>query len=460
VTGSRTASSKKSATTTARGVALAALMQGGFAAEDLDRELRSAELGPTDRAFATELAYGTLKMRRALVWSVSRHVSRPFESLDERLRWILLLGAYQLLYLDKVPAHSAVDEAVTLARAGGHGGIAGFANAVLRKVAADKVRPPVPTVSGGAPALGLYASLPDWIASQLIERFGFDEAMRAANGMNGAPRRAFRWSGSGRDLARPPRSNQPADELRLSGVEILENRYDIPECLVAGGLNAFLRDAIADGLVARQSEESQLAVHLLDPKPGEVVLDACCGRGVKTSMIADRLAGEGAVWALDDDERKLAALREMAQHKGWKNLRVVRADARETYTAQVPAAVDAVLVDAPCSGLGVLGRRPDARWRKREQDPARFARVQASIVRRAAERVRPGGRLLYVTCTTTQVEDEAIVDAYLAENPAWSAADLPLAPSPWLRKIGKYALTVPGIDGGDGFFYAFLVRNL
>lgn len=456
---------------TARGVALAALMHGGFAAEDLDRELRAASLGPTDRGFATELAYGTLKMRRALIWSVSRHLSRPFESLDERLRWVLLVGAYQLLYLDRVPAHSAVDEAVTLARAGGHPGIAGFANAVLRKVAADKARPPVPTPAGGAEALGIHSSLPDWIAAQLIARFGFDDALRAADGMNGAPRRAFRIDGSPLERerliegvvgavelhGRPPRSNKPDDRSGLTTVQIAENRYQIPECLVViGGANAPLRDAIASGRAVRQSEESQLAVHLLDPKPGEVVLDACCGRGVKTSMIAARLAGEGAVWALDDDEQKLSALRDTVRRKEWQNVRVVRADTRETYPSDVPEQVDAALVDAPCSGLGVLGRRPDARWRKREHDPARFARVQAAILRTAAQRVRPGGRLLYVTCTTPVEEDEATVDAFLVENPGWTAAEVPLAASPGVRKIGEYALIVPGIDGADGFFYALL----
>jgi 16S rRNA (cytosine967-C5)-methyltransferase len=450
---------------TARGVALAALMHRGFAAEDLDRELRAASLGPTDRGFATELAYGTLKMRRALIWSVSRHLSRPFESLDERLAWVILLGAYQLLYLDRVPAHSAVDEAVTLARGGGHPGIAGFANAVLRKVAADKARPPVSTPAGGAEALGLHASLPDWIAAQLIARFGFDDALRAADGMNGAPRRAFRIDGSLPERERfiaevGAVDGEAKDGRRSAGVAFGENRYQIPECIVVmGGANAFLRDAIANGRAVRQSEESQLAVHLLDPKPGEVVLDACCGRGVKTSMIAARLGGDGTVWALDDDEEKLSALRDTVQRKGWQNVNVVRADARETYPPEVPAQVDAALVDAPCSGLGVLGRRPDARWRKREHDPARFARVQAAILRTAAQRVRPGGRLLYVTCTTPAEEDEAVVDSSLRENSQWSAAELPLAASSAVRKIGEFALTVPGIDGADGFFYALLKRG-
>ena len=439
----------------ARSVALAALMRGGFAAEGLDRELRAASLSPADRAFATELAYGTLKMRRSLEWSVSKYVTRRFDSLDERLRWVLLLGAYQLLYLDRVPAHSAVDESVTLARTGGgNKGAAGLANAVLRKVAAERPRPPSPAPEGGAAALGLHASLPDWIAAHLIERFGFAVAVEAADGMNGAPRRALRLSSS------PEDREHFVDEARRAGIAVEQARYPIPECRIfEPGSGAFVRDAIAAGRAVRQSEESQLAVHLLDPRPGEIVLDACCGRGVKTSMIAARLGGDGAIWAIDDDERKLEALRSsLRAAASARTVHAVRADARQPYPSGVPAA-DAALVDAPCSGLGVLGRRPDARWRKREHDPARFSHVQAAVLRAAAERVRTGGRLLYVTCTTPAVEDEAIVDGFLRENESWSAAAIALTPSPWLQRLGSHILTVPGIGGGDGFFYALLARR-
>lgn len=428
-------------------------MRGGFAAEDLDRELRAANLSAADRSFATELAYGTLKMRRSLEWSVNRYLTRPFDGLDGRLAWILLLGAYQLLYLDRVPVHSAVDESVRLARSGGgNKGIAGFANAVLRKVAGDKQRPPLPDAAGGAKALALYASLPDWIAQHFIDRFGFDDALAAATGMNGAPRRALRIAG-------PAEARKTfVEEAQAAGLALIDRRYDIPECVVfESGGGASVRDAIASGRAVRQSEESQLAVHLLDPRPGEVVLDACCGRGVKTSMIAARLGGEGAVWAIDDDERKLAALRSSMAEASV--VHAVRADARGAYPASVPSAFDAALVDAPCSGLGVLGRLPDARWRKREDDPKRFARVQGLVLRRAAELVRAGGRLLYATCTTTAEENEEIIDAFLRENPGWAAAELPLQPAPWLHTIGRSALTVPGLGGGDGFFYARLRRN-
>jgi len=177
---------------TARGAALRALLRGGDSSFDLDVELKLAKLSARDAAFATELVYGTLKMQRALAWSVQTALRRPLESLDPPLRWVLLLGAYQLLYLDRVPAHGAVDESVKLARAHGHEGTAGLANAALRKLATERSRPPAPTISDPPSALGIYASLPDWIAAHFIARFGFDDAVRAAEGQNGAPRRAVR----------------------------------------------------------------------------------------------------------------------------------------------------------------------------------------------------------------------------------------------------------------------------
>lgn len=440
---------------TARSVALEALLRGGDAAEHLDRELRKAELRPADRALATELAYGTLKMRRSLEWSIGQCLTRQFAELEPRVRWILLMGAYQILFLDRIPVHSAVDESVRLARARGHAGTAGLTNAVLRKVAQLKPRPPLPSPEGGAQSLGLFASLPDWIAAHLIDRFGFSDAVRVAAGMNGPPRRALRV-----DVAARPAQEFIA-MIAADGTRAHEGRYGIPESIVVDALGngRAVHEAIESGLAAWQSEESQLAVHLLDPRPGEVILDACCGRGVKTVMIARRLARDRAVWSIDDDERKLAKLSKTATAFGLDGIRVVNADARGPYPRAIPRFVDAAIVDAPCSGIGILGRRPDARWRKRESDPGRFAPVQAAVLTAAADRVRPGGRLLYVTCSTHVLEDESTIDAFLAAHGDWHAVPLHVAESDMVRKVGNYVLTLPGVHGSDGFFYALLIRG-
>jgi 16S rRNA (cytosine967-C5)-methyltransferase len=440
----------------AREAALRALMLGGDAASSLDRMLARSQLDGRDRAFATELAHGTLKRRRTLEWSVQICLKRPFEKLDPLLRWILLLGAYQLLFLERVPAHSAVDESVALARRLGHAGLAATANAVLRRLSRERPLPPAPTPEGGAAALGLSASLPDWIAQALIDRFGFEEAVMVAQGLLAPPRRALRVDTTKWSVA------DASQALAHAGFETTPSLYGIPECLiltgVARGDRRLLETCLADGRLATQSEESQLAVHLLDPREGERILDVCAGRGVKTGGIATRLRGQGMILAIDDDAAKLRALTE-ASKRFATPVSIVRANARGEYAPNERESMDAALVDAPCSGLGIIGRRADARWRKDPHDPARFAPVQRDALARAAEHIRPGGRILYVTCSTSPLEDEDIVAGFLHAHPQWRARRLAAPPgASGVTQIGDHLLSEPGINGSDGFFYALLER--
>jgi 16S rRNA (cytosine967-C5)-methyltransferase len=440
----------------AREAALRALILGGDAAGSLDQMLERAKLDGRDRAFATELAHGTLKRRRTLEWSVQTCLKRPIEKLDPLLRWILLLGAYQLLFLERVPAHSAVDESVALARRLGHAGLASTANAVLRRLSRERPLPPAPTPQDGSAALGLYASLPDWIAQALIDRFGFDEAVKIAQGLLAPPRRALRvdttkWS-----------VDDASQALASAGFETTPGSYGIPECLVLTGVargdRRVLEACLADGRLAMQSEESQLAVHLLDPREGERILDVCAGRGVKTAGIATRLRGHGSIIAIDDDAIKLRVLTDSAKRFATP-VRVVRADARAEYIPAEKESMDAALVDAPCSGLGIIGRRADARWRKDPHDPVRFAPVQRDALARAAEHVRPGGRLLYVTCSTSPLEDEDVVAGFLAAHPHWRSRVLAPPAASGITQRGDHLLSEPGINGSDGFFYALLERQ-
>jgi 16S rRNA (cytosine967-C5)-methyltransferase len=179
---------------------------------------------------------------------------------------------------------------------------------------------------------------------------------------------------------------------------------------------------------------------------------------VKTGAIAARMRGQGRIVALDDDESKLKMLAAASQRFATP-VSIVRADARNRYDIGEAAGAHAALIDAPCSGLGILGRRADARWRKQPGDPERFAHVQAKILSAAAEHVRPGGRLLYVTCSTVPAEDEAVVSRFLAGNRAWHARPLvPPADASGITRVGEALLSEPGINGADGFFYAMLER--
>ncbi|HZV78641.1 MAG TPA: RsmB/NOP family class I SAM-dependent RNA methyltransferase, partial [Candidatus Binatus sp.] len=320
----------------------------------------------------------------------------------------------------------------------------------------ERPQPPMPTLEGGAASLGLYASLPDWIAQSYIDRFGFDEAVKIGAAINGPPRRALRA-----DISRWSDA-QARTALEEGGFEAAYGQLGVPECIVlehaSRGDRRMLDSALGDGRLTFQSEESQYAVHLLAPAGGETVLDVCAGRGVKTGAIAARMRGAGRIIAIDDDEKKLKTLATAGERYATP-VSIVRADARTAYDIGDAAGADAALVDAPCSGLGILGRRADARWRKQPGDPARFARVQAQILATAAAHVRPGGRLLYVTCSTEPIEDEAVVEQFLASKPSWHAR--PLAPpsdASGVTRAGDALLTEPGINGADGFFYAMLER--
>ncbi|MBV8460126.1 MAG: 16S rRNA (cytosine(967)-C(5))-methyltransferase RsmB [Candidatus Eremiobacteraeota bacterium] len=418
--------------------------------------LHDTEMSPRDRALFTQLVNGTLKLRRALDWSLTRYLRRPLDSLSPPLLWALRLGAFQLLYLERIPVHSAVNETVSLARRLGHSGTAAVANAVLRKLAVNPVRPAAPGPHDSIDVFATYASLPDWLGQHLIERFGFDTAIRIADGINHMSRRAVRVNTLITSV------EEMTAALEKAGVNVTASRYGMVDCLVLErtppASAAMLNRLIGSGRLTMQSEESQLAVHLLDPRSNESVLDVCAGRGVKTGAIAQRRPA--VLYALDDDASKLAALAHEIVRLNIGSLETVQADATRTYPSEVPAAFDAVLIDAPCSGIGTIGRRADLRWAKSENDPARLARTQAAILEHAAMTVRPGGRLLYVTCSTDEREDEDIVNEFLRTHGDF--APVPLAwkaPAGTDLRFGAYGLTIPGIDGADGFFYAKLERT-
>ena len=430
-----------------------ALLAGGRQ-NALEAALAQTDLSPRDRSLFARLTAGTLKMRRALDWSLRAYLKRPLHELDPALQWVLRLGAYQLLYLEKIPAHSAVDESVTLARRGGHSGTAAVANAVLRKLAAAPLRPPEPRPDDPPSVLADRASLPDWLAEHLLDRFGYETALRIADGVNAMPRRALRVNTRILSVA------AAAAALARAGVVTRSGRYGIADCLVLesapAGSAVTINRLIGAGRLTMQSEESQLAVHLLDPKPGETVVDLCAGRGVKTGAIAQR--DPGALFALDDDAGKLANLAQEMVRLQLDRVEVVRADA--TRALGVPLA-DAVLVDAPCSGIGTIGRRADLRWAKSLADPARLAYAQAAILHSAAGALRSGGRLLYVTCSTDAREDEDVVRGFAAAHP--DVRPVPLAPHAPLGALqvrdDGAVLSIPGIDGADGFFFALFRKD-
>jgi 16S rRNA (cytosine967-C5)-methyltransferase len=409
------------------------------AREALDYRLRKTALAPRDRAFATELAYGAIKMRRFLDFELQPYVGERAKSLPQPIAEILRLGTYQLRAMNGVEAYAAVSESVGLARKYGHKGTAGLVNAVLRRVATDTPRDA---------DLATRVSLPNWVVSHWRERFGEERFDAILAGVNA------------------PAAIGLCVDLRK--VAVADAHLVLSEAGIASTPSAFAHDVLVLDGTAPSSELERLAEHrwhlhaeaaafpvdILDPQPGQRVVELCSGRGNKTLQIASRMRDEGTLLAVDDDPHKTAQTAARLDAAGIASVTLVTADV--TAMPATPDA-DAVLLDAPCSGLGILGRQPEARWRKRPDDPERLSALQRTLLDAAARSVKPGGALVYAVCSTDRREGEDVVDAFLAAHDGFSRDVLPPRYAPFVTAGGD-VLVPPGIDGRDGFYVARLRR--
>jgi 16S rRNA (cytosine967-C5)-methyltransferase len=368
----------------------------------------AAGLDTRDRAFAQRVAYGAIQRVRTLDHAVEAIGGRPLEALDVPVRAALRLGAYELAYLDGVPPRASVNEAVELVRAAGAGRATGLVNAVLRRVA-EQIRPLLGALpEDTAPQAALKYSYPDWIAETWWQEWGGDEALELMRVQNEPAETAVRVVGTG--------------EARV--VDRIE-----PEWL-------------EQGVVWPQSRGSQLAGLAVGAQAGERVLDLCAAPGGKATQLAERAA---EVVAVELHPGRARELQENIRRLGADNITVVNADAREL--AEELTRFDRVLVDAPCSGLGVLASRPDLRWRAKP-----LPELQLELLRVAAERVRPGGTVTYSVCTIAAAENEEVVEASGLEVEPLSE-EWPDYAHP---RLPEFLLTLPHKHHTSGFFIARL----
>jgi len=413
-----------------------------FADSALEAELTARRLEDRDAALATELVYGTLRWQRYLDWILAPHSRRRLASLDARVRVLLRMTAYQIVFLERVPAFAAVNDAVTLApRAPG---VSAFVNAVLRSFArrGPREREPAPP-RDPLDALATRCSFPPWLAERWVTRYGRHDAEALMRALNERPPLTLRVNRL--------RSTRDTVGQRLAEEDGLEWRPTrlAPEGLVVGpgGAPGEWR-AFADGSFAVQDEASMLIARLLAPEPGSTVADVCAAPGTKTTHLAELMDNRGRVLAFDREPARLARVGEAAARLGISII-----DARpgpvEALAPELRGACDAVLVDAPCSNLGVLRRNPEVKWRRQPSDLALASRRQSEILDAAATMVRPGGRLVYATCSLEPEENEAVAQAFLAATPEFrpdapGAFPLPLGADGWLRCL-------PHRHGTDGF---------
>jgi 16S rRNA (cytosine967-C5)-methyltransferase len=374
-----------------------------------------------DRALAAEIVSGTLRWQRYLEHIAEHFSARPVARIDRDVLHILRLSLYQLLHLDRVPASAVVDDAVDLARQARKTSATGFVNAVLRAVQRERHRLPVPPRPGPGASreamiayLGITCSHPEWLVTRWLDRHGFDATDQWVRFNNDTPQMTLRAN-----TLRACREDVAA-ALIARQVETETTRH-APDGLVTISGNP-LRRTEMDGTFFVQDEASQLVSLVVGARPGERVLDLCASPGGKTVSMAADMSDSGVIAACDVRPRRLALLRDTVRTSGASHVQIVQV----APSGGLPFAsrFDRVLVDAPCSGLGTIRRDPDIRWRRREADLEGLARQELALLERAATLVRPGGRLVYATCSSEPEENEAVVDAFMSRHLEFAPVDL------------------------------------
>jgi len=450
---------------TAREAALAVLerveREGAYSGLELNRVLTEAALQPQDAALATELVYGTIQRLYTIDEVLATRVKGWPRKIEPWVRSLLRMSYYQLRWLDRVPAHAATDEAVRLAKKRGHAGVAGLVNGVLRGILREGVVPPPPPGLDAAGRIALAHSHPRWLVARWLAAYGeaAAEAICAAN--NEPPRASVRVN--------PLR----ADRDRLLAAMAAEGIDAAPSGLAPDGIVAARAGSLAatrwfrEGLFTVQDESSMLVGRVAAPAPGSRALDCCAAPGGKATHLAELMGDRGEVLANDIHPHKEALIARQADRLGLTSIRTSVADAAELGERLPPGSMDVVLLDAPCSGFGVIRRKPEIKWNKTEADIAVLAQLQRTLLDRICGLVRPGGVLVYSTCTIAPEENEETVRHFLAAHPEFAlSADWPEPIAAALRR--NHALPepfegmvqlLPQTFGSDGFFIARMKRR-
>ncbi len=418
--------------------------RSAFSDRLLDGAHARAGADPRDAALLHELVKGSLRWRARLDWVLDGRVHIGLAAVQPWIRNILRLGAYQLLMLDRVPVHAAVDESVKLAHKYGHPGAAGLVNSVLRRVAEEKETLVWPDGDDVA-SLAVWGSHPEWIVERWLLRFGV-EATRLLLMANNRPvptgLRVNSLRGTREELlARLAEEGVEARLGTLSPDLLWVEGYNSP-----GALKAF-----REGWCTAQDESEALVARVVAPQPHDRMLDMCAAPGGKSTHLAELVGDEGEVWAMERDSHRVASLEATIARLGEHAIHVVHGDGR---TYEFPMPFDRVLVDAPCSGFGVLGRRADARWRKGPDVLAEMPAVQLELLAAAAGRVVPGGTLVYSVCSFEPEETDEVIARFLSDHPgfklesvAGSVAETVVTPEGFMRVL-------PHVHGCDGAFAA------
>lgn len=424
--------------------------KGAYANLAVFQGLRGAPLSQLDRRFCTELVYGTVKTMGTLDWYLGKVVNRALYKLDKKVLAILRLGAFQILYLDRVPDSAACNESVKLAKKYVHEGAARLVNGALRQLVRTKDQWQLPQGEDqGLARIALEQYHPEWLVRRWKYRYGLENAEALCKFDNAKPVFSLR-------VNTLKTTREALQQLLLQdGIGAKPSLWS-PDGLICENLPALEIFMKKYGeMVYIQDESSMLDASVLAPEPGQTVIDLCSAPGGKTTHLAQKLEDKGKIIACDIYEHKLGLIKENAARLGLSCIETCLQDGT-VFRPEWTDLADRVLVDAPCSGLGVLNRRPEARWTKEERKLSQFPPLQKKILGNAARYVKPGGRLLYSTCTLEQDENTRVRTWFLANHPEFIS--VPFA-HPVTGELVDELQLLPYRDKIDGFYLCLFARK-
>lgn len=415
-----------------------------------------ATLSARDINLCHAIVFGTLRHQGYLDHLIRHFSDKPFETLDPRILVLLRMAAFQISFLDRVPDFAVIDTAAQLAKEKTTRGSAGFVNAVLRQLAAGRSQVPLPDKKGQFPAfLKVSCSIPNWLGKRWLKAYGKAGTEALGRSLMEKPLLTLRVN--------PLKTtrNEVAGLFETEGIQSQKTRFSpLGLTLDNPGKPPAQLPGFEAGWFQIQDEAAQLAVQILNPKPEETVLDACAGLGGKTCHMAGIMKNRGSITALDTEPGKLDALNRECLRLGITMVSTRTTDIIRATVKDFTGYFDRVLVDAPCSGLGVIRRNPDTRWKRTHKDILRMAAQQKKLLNAAANLVRPGGVLVFAVCSCEPEENEAVVEAFLKRRKDFSPDTGSIARLvPAMGDPDAYTIkTFPDPGDMDGFFVARMRR--
>ncbi|WP_408954398.1 16S rRNA (cytosine(967)-C(5))-methyltransferase RsmB [Natroniella sp. ANB-PHB2] len=416
--------------------------------------LNQSQLDKRDRSLATQLIYGTIRMRNSLDWIINQVANRKVKEMTSWVRNALRLGVYQIKFLDRIPAPAACNETVEVAKGHCNRGAVKFINGVLRNIIRNLDEIDYPSLQQQPVQHIRYKySQPQWLVERWVKRFGQEKTIEICKSLNQVPPTVIRTNTlqvtTGELLADLVTEGAQAEEIKMLPEAVELTDYSAVERLIT----------FQEGKFQVQGFSSMLVGHVLAPTEDSLVVDLCGAPGGKATHLAQLMNNQGKVYAVDIHDHKLDLIKENCERLGINNIETIREDGREVSFEEE---VDQVLIDAPCSGLGIIAKKPEIRWQKKPQDLKELQQLQLELLANAAEFLKSGGELVYSTCTFTKQENQEVITKFLEEFTSFSIVDL----TEQMVELGLEGYLsdgclqlLPDQKLLEGFFIAKLVKN-